>query len=260
MSDLLKIVTLSDKRKNLMLYLADGPKNWDDIKDTLHVTATGILPQIKILEDEKLVQREGRQISLTETGQLIVRFLKPFDSAMIVLEQEKEFWDEHHIRALPDEFLQSIGELQKIQIIECSIEDSFEPHTQFIDSLQAARKIMGISPIVHPIYPSFFLNQAKEHKEVSLILTKNAFEKIKKEYYDMLMEGLKLPNTSLYTYDGDIRFAYIVTDIHFSISFFLTNGLFDSKKDLISVSRSALKFGEDLFAYYRDRSQKVTPK
>jgi predicted transcriptional regulator len=75
----------------------------------------------------------------------------------------------------------------------------------------------------------------------------------------MLMEGLKLSNASLYIFDGDIRFAYIVTDNHFSISFFLKNGLFDSKKDLVSVSPSALKFGEDLFTYYKSRSQKMTP-
>lgn len=259
MSDLLKIVTLSDKRKNLLLFLANGPKNWDDIKDTLQVTATGILPQIKILEDQKLVFREGKEFSLTETGHLVVRFLKPFDATLNVIEQEKRFWDEHHVHALPDEFLSRLGELGTIQIIECSVEDSFEPHVQFIDSLRSARKIMGISPIVHPIYPAFFLSQAKEHKEVSLILTKNAFEKIKKEYYDMLMEGLKLSNSSLYIFDGDIRFAYIVTDIHFSISFFLKNGLFDSKKDLVSVSPSALQFGEDLFTYYKSRSQKMTP-
>jgi predicted transcriptional regulator len=183
MSDLLKIVTLSGKRKNLLLFLADGSKNWDEIKDTLHVTATGILPQIKILEDQKLVFREGKEFSLTETGLLVVRFLKPFDATLSVIEQEKRFWDEHHVHALPDEFLSRLGELGTIQIIECSVEDSFEPHVQFIDSLRSARKIMGISPIVHPIYPAFFLSQAKEHKEVSLILTKNAFEKIKKRIF-----------------------------------------------------------------------------
>jgi len=257
MSDLLGIITLSDKRKKLLLFLADGQKTWDEIKITLHVTATGILPQIKILEDEKLIIREGKQFSLTEIGSLIVRLLKPFDQTLGVLEQERKFWDEHHIYALPDEFLPRLGELGEVRIIECSVEDSFEPHTQFIESLRQAKKIKGISPIVHPIYPSLFLNLTKEQKEVSLILTKTAFDKIKKEFYDMLMEGLKLPNADLYIFDGDIRFAHIVTDHHLSISFFLNNGLFDSKKDLVSVSKSALQFGEDLFTYYKERSSKI---
>lgn len=259
MSNLLGVVTLSDKRKNLLLFLADGPKTWEEIKDTLHVTATGILPQIKILEDEKLIIREGKLFSLTEMGQVIVRLLGPFDQTLNVFEQERKFWSEHHIYALPDEFLLRLGELEKVNIIECSVEDSFEPHTQFIESLEQAKLIRGISPIVHPIYPGFFLNQAKKKKDVSLILTKKAFKKIKKEYNDMLNEGLQYPNASLFIYDGDIQFAYIVTDYHFSISFFLNNGLFNSKQDLVSQSKSAVKYGKDLFDYYKARSERVMP-
>jgi predicted transcriptional regulator len=258
MSDLLGIITLSNKRKKLLLFLDDGTKTWDEIKNTLHVTATGILPQIKILEDENLISREGKNFYLTEVGRLIVRFLKPFDQALNILEQERKFWDEHNIHALPDEFLFRLGELNKVQIVECSVEDIFEPHIQFIDSLRQAKTIKGISPIVHPVYPRFFLNLTKEQKKISLILTKHAFEKIKKEYYEMLKEALKSPNASLYVYDGDIRFVYIVTDIHFSLSLFLKNGLFDSKLDLVSTSKSALQFGEDLFTYYKDRSERVT--
>ncbi|AGB01618.1 helix-turn-helix transcriptional regulator [Methanoregula formicica] len=257
MSDLLAVTTSSEKRKRLLLFLAAGPRTWDEIKDTLHVTATGILPQIKILEDQKLLCREGRQFYLTETGQLIVRFLGPFDGALAVLGQQRKFWEDHNIHALPEEFLLRIGELEKIQIIECCVEDSFEPHTEFIASLQQASRIKGISPIVHPRYPNLFLNLAKENKSISLILTKSAFEKIKREYYNMLMEGLGYANASLFIYPDDIHFAYIVTDYCFSISFFLNNGLFDSKQDLISTSKSALRFGEDLFTFYQNRSERL---
>ena len=256
MSDLLKIVTLSDKRKKLLIFLAGGPKNWDEIKDTLQVTSTGILPQIKILEDEKLIERDGRQFSLTETGSLVAGFLEPFEQIISVLEQERKFWDEHHIHALPNEFLMRLGELEKIRIIECSDEDCFEPHTQFIESLQQARQIKGIFPIVYPDYPDIFLNLTKEEKDLSIILTKTAFDKVKKDDYDMLMEGLNSPNANLYIYDGNIRFANYVTDLHFSLSLFHKTGLFDAKKDLVSMSGSALKFGEDLFIYYKMRSKK----
>lgn len=258
MLNLLQVVTLSDKRKKLLLFLSDGPKTWDDIKDMLHVTATGILPQIKILEEENLISREGRLFSLTGVGRIIVRFLEPFDRALNVLEQEREFWNGHDINVLPDEFLLRLGELGEVRILECRVEDSFEPHTQFIESLEQAERIRGISPIVHPVYPNLFLNLAKKKKEISLILTKSAFDKIKKDYYNMLLEGLQYPNASLFIYDGDIRFAYIVTDCIFSISFFLENGLFDSKQDLVSMSGSAREFGEDLFRHYQKRSTQIT--
>ncbi|MDD5617348.1 MAG: DUF1724 domain-containing protein, partial [Candidatus Methanoperedens sp.] len=62
---------------------------------------------------------------------------------------------------------------------------------------------------------------------------------------------------SLYISDVDIRLACVVTDVFFSISLFYKNGVFDSRKDLVSFDGSALAWGEELFNYYRERSQKI---
>ena len=66
MADLLCTICYSQKRKNLLMLLKDGPKSWEEIKASLHVTSTGMLPQIKILEDEKLICRKGKEYGLTE--------------------------------------------------------------------------------------------------------------------------------------------------------------------------------------------------
>ena len=66
MSDLLNVIFTSDKRRNLLILLNSGPKKgWDEIKQPLMVTSTGMLPQVKILEEEHLIERDGKKFYLT---------------------------------------------------------------------------------------------------------------------------------------------------------------------------------------------------
>ncbi|MCK9593152.1 MAG: winged helix-turn-helix domain-containing protein [Methanoregula sp.] len=257
MSDLLAIVTTSEKRKKLLILLDSGPQRWDEIKIQLNVTASGMLPQIKILEEKGLIIKEDKEYSLTDLGRLVVYYLEPFDKTLTVIEQQKKFWQDHDIEAFPRDFFFRIGDLKNPQIIEASTEESFEPHNQFLEMILRSKQVSGISPIVHPVYPKFFLSLAQDGREVQLILTKNAYGKIKKEYHHMLLEGLQFENARLSICEEDVRFAYIVTDIYFSMGLFLKNGIFDSKRDIVSNDPSAIMFGKDLFSYYLKKSHPV---
>jgi len=250
MSDLMGIVTTSEKRKNLLILLREGPHPWEEIKTQLNVTASGMLPQIKILEDEGLVVKEGKTFALTDIGRLVASHLEPFDKTLTVIGKQKKFWQEHDFEALPVELLARLGDIKNPQIVEAGMEESFEPHTQFLEMILKSKRVAGLSPIVHPIYPRFFLAVAKEGREVRLILTKTAYDKIKKEYYDLLIEGLQFKNAHLSICEDHVKFAYIVTDSYFCIGMFTKNGIFDSKKDLVSTDPSAVRWGEDLFSHY----------
>ncbi len=257
MPDLLDIITSSDKRKKILLLLQDGPITLGEIRRTLNFNATGILPQIRILEERNLVRQEGKQYALTGIGQIVAKHLEPLVKTVQVIEQQEEFWREHDLTAIPFQLLMKISELGDTQIIESSIEELFEPHKEFLGNILESRRVMGISPIVHPVYPDFFLRLAEMGTDVSLILTRGAFYKVEKEYSDMLAQGLSFENGSLYISDEDIRFAHVVTDVFFSFSLFFKNGVFDSRADLVSFDKSALLWGEELFNYYKERSVKI---
>ena len=257
MADLLSVITSSDKRRKLLLLLQHEPKALDEIKHTLNVTATGMIPQIRILEKRNLVKQEGRKYALTELGHVVTTHLNPLVKTLEVIEKQEEFWCEHDIRSIPSPLLTKINELGDFQIIENSIEELYEPHKEFLDNIQKSKKVSGISPIVHPIYPNFFLQLAEKGTDISLILTRNAFNKIENEYKDLLVRGLSFNNAYLYVSDDDMKLACMVTDIYFSISLFFKNGVFDSRNDLVSFDESALLWGEELFNYYKGRSHKI---
>jgi predicted transcriptional regulator len=228
-----------------------------EILSSLDFTTTGMLPQIRILEGRNLLTQDGKKYVLTEIGHVITKQLSPLVKTVDVIEKHESFWKGHDIGSIPSQLMMKIYQLGNYQIIESSIEEIYEPHKEFIENILKSKKLLGISPIVHPIYPDFFLQLAEKGIEVSLIFTKKAFNKVEKEYHDKLARGLSLQNVTLYISDDDIKFACVSTDRFFSVSFFLKNGVFDSRNDVVSFDESALLWGEELFNYFSERSRRI---
>jgi predicted transcriptional regulator len=256
MNDLLNVISASDKRRNLLILLNSGPREWDDIKRILKVTSTGMLPQIKILEEEHLIERDGRRFSLTPMGKVLTTYLEPLIRTMDIFDQQKKYWDEHNLDALPFELLLDIREIGKYQILETADEEIFGI-SEFLNNILRAKMIKGISHTVHPRFPDFFLNLAKKGVPVSLILTPGVYKIIREKYRDVLEEGLKFKTSTVYVLKHDIKFSYIITDSYFSLSLFYNNGMFDAKHDVISYDPSALAWGERVFSYYLQDAEKI---
>lgn len=257
MTKLLETITFSKKRENLLILLKDGPKTLDSIRTSLKVTSSGIIPQIRKMEGQNLVQQEGRSYVLTDIGTLIAEVFYPLIKTIDIMEKHKKFWMNHDLKAIPKHLLNRIYELGNCCLIESDISEMYEPHKQFMDALSKSKKIMGISPVFHHSYPPFFLQLAESGVEISLILTRKVFDKTKNEYADSLQKFLDLQTTELYVSDEDIRLASGVTDCFFSISLFFKNGGYDSQRDLISYDHSAIKWGEELFHHFLMSSNKI---
>jgi predicted transcriptional regulator len=152
MTDLLGIISASDKRRNLLILLNSGPKSWEEVKTALEVTSTGMLPQIKILEEEHLITRSGKNYALTPMGKAIVAHTVPFIKTVEVFDTHKKFWEEHDLSVLPEEILLNIHTLGNYRILENPDEDIFEV-TPFLNNMAMAKKLKGISHTVHPKFP-----------------------------------------------------------------------------------------------------------
>jgi predicted transcriptional regulator len=257
MNELLNVISASDKRRNLLILLnSSGPQEWDDVKRILNVTSTGMLPQIKILEEEHLIERDGRRFSLTPMGKVLTTHMEPLIKTMEIFDKNRKFWGEHNIGVLPLEILLHIGELGNYQIVENPDVEIFDVNT-FLKNISTSKVLKGISHTVHPRYPSFFLSLAKKGVETSLILTPGVYQVIKEKYRNLLEEWLECKNAHLYVPPDDIKFSFVVTDTYFSISLFYTSGVFDSKNDVVSFDPSAQKWGERIFSYYQKQSKKI---
>jgi predicted transcriptional regulator len=256
MNGLLNIISASDKRRNLLILLNREPREWDEIRQILNVTSTGMLPQIKILEEEHLIARNGRKFFLTPMGKVMSTQMEPLVRTLEVLDKNRKFWREHDLSVLPHEILLTIGDLGDYDIVEVPDEDFFNVNP-FLENIAQAKTIKGIAHTVHPKYPRFFLTLAKNGVDSSLILTPGVYRVIKEKYRDLLEEWLECGNAHLYVPDNEIKFSFVVTDRNVSLSFFYNSGAFDSKRDVVSVDPSARRWGETIFSYYQKQSKKI---
>ncbi len=258
MEALLDLISYSDKRKNLLILLQDGPKTLDEIKTRLNVTATGMLPQIRKLEEGNLVKQVGREYLLTELGDTIASYFKPLIKTMSVIEDNYEFWTTHDLKAIPQHLLRRINELGKCRLIKSSLKDWFDVHEPFIENLMKSKWIVGISPAFHPEYPLFFRKLGESGIPLSLIFTKLVFERLTKDYSkEDLQQFLELENVKIFVSRKDIKIATATSDCFFSLSLFFKDGSYDSERDLYSFEPSAIKWGRELFEHYLKDAEQI---
>lgn len=258
MGDLLNIVTQSEKRKNLLLLLKSGPRTWDEIKTDLQVTSTGMLPQIKILIERNLLLKIQDKYFLTDIGKTIVHYLDPLSKIVDIVGSQESYWTTHDYSALPLSFRMMIGDLGKIHLNIVDTEEILEPPKEFLENIRNSKFVCGLSPVMYPSYPRFFVNCAKEGMNVTIVMTKVIFDKVRSEYKEELVEGFDVPNLHLYTLDKQIKFACIVTDTYLWLSLFDKNGTYDPRSQLISYDPSARIWGEKLIKNFMGQSLQIS--
>ncbi|WP_292391186.1 helix-turn-helix transcriptional regulator [Methanosarcina sp. UBA5] len=258
-SPLLELIFLSEKRKDLLLFLKDGPKSISEIKENLNVGLVAILPQLKKLRENSLISKTGDVYSLAPLGIAIAGRMKQMTDVLNVFGSKYEYWANHSVESIPDPLRERIGELASCTFSEPPDRTRlFEPHREFVENLMKSKKISGIASVFHPLYPSLFLTFAKNGVDVSLLVTRPIYKRIKEEYRAEMNEFLKFENASFYVYDKKIEIAYVVTDRFLSLTLPFSDGTYDHKEDVLCFDPQAIQWGEDLFAYYKKISDKIT--
>ncbi len=257
-TDLLDLISYSDKRKDLLILLQEGPKTLDEIKTRLNVTATGMLPQIRKLEKRNLVQQVNKEYVLTDLGEIIVHYFNPLVKTLRVIEENEEFWSTHDLKAIPPHLLKRISEIKDCRLTKIELNSIYELRSEFVENLQNARKVSGIFPVYHPMHPSFFLKIAERGTGISLIYSRAVAERIKNENEALLRRYLELKNARFFISDIDLELASVTSDRFFCISLFLKDGDYDHQREIISFEPSAAKWGEELFKHYLKDTKQIT--
>ena len=254
---LLDTLTFSEKRENLLILLKDGPRTLEEIRTLLNVTSSGMIPQIRKLEERNLVQRVGKTYSLTDIGLIVTGTLFPLVKTSEFIDKYEKFLDEHDIMAIPPNMLNRIHEMVNSNLMESKISELYEPHKEFMKFIPLSRKFLGIAPVFHHSYPPLFLALAERGNEVSILLTKEVFEKVKNEHGVALSRFIGLYNAKVSVSIENIRLASAVTDNFVSMSLFFKNGGYDSQRELASSDPAAIKWGEDLFNHFLGNSKRI---
>jgi len=255
---LLNFILSSEKRRDTMFLLLDKPNTVYNLKIHFGVKAPEIIPRLRELESKNLIYREGDKYHLTTFGKVAANKVKPLVDAFKVIDANEKFFIEHDLSSIPKKLLERIDELGKCSTIESNADDVSATHRAIFDNISKSRPIIGISPIFDTSYPQFFTSLAQKKIPISIIIAEHVFDKIKRDYSKELRTFLSLDNARLYTIK-EAGIAFIVTDTFTAFSLHHRNGEFDALTSLMSFEPSAIKWGEELFEYYREKSTVINP-
>lgn len=277
---LLNTIFLSEKRKNLLLLLKEkGPKSSEDIKDVFDFPWKSITPQIKKLIDWGLVLEDEGMYTLSDMGAAIVTNMQFFLNTLSIYEENLDFWGEHDLSSIPFHLLTRVRELGHINILERNLSNVFWVPEELMNNLVDSKRIMSFVSVFHPSSPFLYSEYMEKGIESTAIITKSVLDILQTESNSELLH-IKMNNSILnralieykqkiknilsskasnfLVYEVDLNpMSMIVTDKIFLLALPDKKGRLTSKF-LISSEPQALKWGEELFVYYKERSKPAT--
>ncbi len=259
---LLDLILFSEKRKDFLLLLKEGPKDIEEILEKLQVPRTALLPQIKKLKEEDLVIHEEGMYRLSTIGEIVVEKMQPLLDTLSVFEKNEEFWADRKLASIPSHLVKRINELEDYRLIEPDLSHTFDLNPEFVKHLSSSSFIHMFYSYFHPQFPALFLNLARKGIEISLILSEAVYLRLVEDFKEKGKEFLKMENSSLYILEEkgiEIPALIAAADRIMSLGLFNENGKFD-RQYVISFEPRAIKWGEELFEYYRDMSREITIK
>jgi predicted transcriptional regulator len=261
-SNLLDMILLSEKRIYILLLLKEGSQSIEEILEKLEVSRTAILPQIKKLKEENLVIHENKMYKLSVIGKIIVGKTKPLLDTLVVFEKDRNFWADRKLAPIPTNLTKRIRELGDYRLIEPDISNTFDINPEFVKELSNSSCINIFLSYFHPQFPAFFFNLARKGIKISFTLSEAIYLRFEEDFKMEGNEFLNMENTSIFIQDKigiEIPAIISATDRVMILGLFNGNGKFDSQC-VISFDREAIKWGEDLYKYYRDMSREIKVK
>ncbi len=254
---MLEFLVFSEKRKKLLLLLRGGSKSLQEIRDSLKVSSSGIIPEIRKMEEKHLLYQEGRIYSLTEVGNVLAEYLYNFEEIAQIFSSNPNYWNEHKISGIPYDFRLRLYELGNYKIFKSNQIDIFGSQEECIRNLSTAKRIRGIIPVLYPEFLECILDLAEKGADVTIIVPRDFLGKIMERNKTKVENCVTHSEPCILVCDEKIEFDLTVTDFYLMMRFFLKDDTYDFYQNITSLEKSALRWGEELFSYYERRSKKV---
>jgi len=257
------LIWISEKRKNVLLLLNDGPKSMEHILKALNQSLYSLSPQMKILLNNSLIREKETDVyELTEVGNIIVRNMYPLFNTLVVLEEDLDYWNERNLKHVPDSILERIGELGNYMIMEPDQTYHYDVPEEFEINLKKSKRAKILLSYYHPIYIRIIEEVFQSTNSCDLIFLESVFTRILDEKLDFINLCFEDNKKKLFVYKADEEGtipSIFVADTFSYYFFFNKNHIFDNRQ-IMSFDSSSILWGSDLFEYYKSNSIQIKSK
>ncbi|WP_406657830.1 winged helix-turn-helix domain-containing protein [Methanolobus sp. ZRKC2] len=249
---------MSEKRKNLLVLLEDGPKEMEMILRSLKTSRQALLPQIRILEEHHLIVKSDDTYELTTIGRLILNDMVPLLKTCQLFDVDINYWGTHNFDFIPNHLLRRINELEKCRTVSPPITEIYELVAEFHQGSKKSRSVFAITTFLHPNFTTLFSELMSNNTNIYMIISRELFSKLQTDYQGNLPDVFQNKLFYLYVYPKEMSFlSLIFNDFDILISPLKRGGGFDNKYIMCS-SKSALEWGKDLFDCFLKDSDPLT--
>ncbi|WMW22004.1 winged helix-turn-helix domain-containing protein [Methanolobus mangrovi] len=255
---LLDVIFASDKRKNVLLLLQNGPQEMDALLKSLETTRQASLPQMKILEEHYLVFHYNDIYELTTIGKLIVDWMKPLLSTINVFDSDVQYWRTHDFSFMPTDLFKRINELESCTIKSPSTEMMYDAHADFNQMTKAHEFQFSITSFFYPHFTDIFMELLSNDVDMHVIISQNLFDKLKAENYQDIERLVNNKSVHLYVYQKKMQFlAFVFNETSVMMSPLKISGEFDNKH-IVCKGPDAVRWAQDFAEYYLKDSIPLT--
>lgn len=240
----------SEKRKEMLLLLKDGPVEMKAILRSMKTTRQALLPQIRILEEHQLVIHFDDSYALTKIGKLLVDTMIPLIERIGTLDVDIDYWGTHYLEFIPPHLLSRIKELGRCKIRNPSIPEIYNLPQGFEEESKKSKAVFGLTTVFHPNFSSVYKELTDNGVVVSTIISRELFESLKKSQYTNFKKLVESDKVNLFVYQGQVKTVFFAMNDFSTIYNILTN---DGEVDHYIVrchNRKAINWSKDLFEHY----------
>jgi predicted transcriptional regulator len=258
--ELIHSVFNSRLKIQILLTLAQGDAPLSRLREVTGSTSQALIPKIRRLEAEAIIEPFSYQYRLTPLGQVVADELQRYILLMSGIGQHQLFWATHDLSGIPPKFLARLGDLMEAEVKYETTVDMFAVYTHYLEILKDATQIHGLSSVASPGLAAYLAERVMAGTPVELVVSTETISLLQQEPYVTNLKGLAESDAfMLFVIREPLRIGLTVTDSYLSLGLFKKDtNLYDSSSDIFSRNPNAVAWGEEVFLHYRKLSSPVT--
>jgi predicted transcriptional regulator len=243
----------------ILLSLSEGNKTLAGLREITGSTSQALLPKIRVLESQKLMESIAHEYRLTPLGRIISSKVADSIKTMGAVLRNRDFFYTHHMEGIPDPFLENIGLLYESSVISDTNVEIFNVYNNFLKMVREANEIYGISAIMSSGHADALATRINDGIPIELIVTTDVVGELGgQDYSQQINDLLRKDNFRVFVVEENIKLGFTVTDKCLSLGLYKEDGItYDTTMDLFSFDNMAVSWGKHLFEYYRSGAKEL---
>lgn len=255
---LLDVIFASEKRKGTLLLLRDEPKEMDALLKLFETSRQSVLPQIRILEKNHLIEHYKSTYELTTIGKLVVDEMIPLLDTIEFLDNDIDYWGTHNLDFIPPNLLKRVSELGNYRVITPTVTEIHQISSEFQESSKNSTSVFTITSFFHPNFPELLSELIKNNATIHTIISKDLLENLQTQHALQFKKLFESKLVHIYVYPKQMHFmSFAYNDYQIMMLLLKSNGEISNKHFLCSNPKS-LYWAKDLFEYYLKDSIPIT--